>query len=416
MQLTNKILNHISQAHGDSFYILDSKEFSESYKELTSAFQAYYPKACIAYSYKTNYIPRLCSIVSELGGYAEVVSDMELQVASAIGVRPNKVFYNGPYKSARAINELLVSGGMVNADSEADLDVFKFVAKNNPDKELHVGVRCNFNIGDDVVSRFGFDVSNGDLHSVIELIESYPNLVLTGLHCHFASRGLKSWCNASAGMLDIVKNYQERYSKSIEFVSLGGGLYGHMSKALEKQLGITCPSFDEYAEIAAKPFAEFFRNVGEDRTPVLIIEPGTALAANALKFIAKVVNIKKVGKKSIATLSGSSFNTNPTSNKINLPITVFSSDEDEIGNNHIDLDMAGYTCIETDYLYRNYNGPLSVGDFVVFDAAGSYSVVMKPPFILPNVPVLEFDEDLSIRVIKRQETFEDVFQTYRMDF
>jgi diaminopimelate decarboxylase len=81
-----------------------------------------------------------------------------------------------------------------------------------------------------------------------------------------------------------------------------------------------------------------------------------------------------------------------------------------------DLDMAGYTCIESDYLYRNYSGQLSVGDFIVFDSAGSYSVVMKPPFIMPNVPILELNGDQTVRVIKRQETFEDVFRTYQMEF
>ena len=78
--------------------------------------------------------------------------------------------------------------------------------------------------------------------------------------------------------------------------------------------------------------------------------------------------------------------------------------------------MGGYTCIESDYLYQNYNGPLTVGDFVVFESAGSYSVVMKPPFILPNVPILEVNDDLSVEVIKRQESFSDLFQTFKLNF
>jgi diaminopimelate decarboxylase len=52
-----------------------------------------------------------------------------------------------------------------------------------------------------------------------------------------------------------------------------------------------------------------------------------------------------------------------------------------------------------------------VGDLVVFDNVGSYSVVLKPPFILPNFPIIEWDGE-NTRVVKRKETFEDLFKTY----
>lgn len=416
MQITKEILKATADSYGDSFYFLDSDNFTKSFKELTSKFQFYYPKSRIAYSYKTNYIPRLCKIVDDLGGYAETVSDMEVDVALAIGVTPEKIFFNGPYKKSKAVKELLLKGGVVNADSVADLKSICSIAESNQDDILRVGIRCNFEVGDGVISRFGFDFSNGDFDKALIEILKYSNIELVGIHCHFASRGIESWVNASKGMLNVIEAVKKRTAKPLKYVSLGGGLYGKMSAKLQRQLSISPPSFADYAQAAAKPFADFYKDYDEDVTPELIIEPGTALAANALKFVARVENIKKVSNKSIATLSGSSFNTNPTSGKINLPITVFHSSDSVSIQDYKGLDMAGYTCIESDYLYRNYSGPLSVGDFIVFDSAGSYSVVMKPPFIMPNVPILELNKDQTLRVIKRQETFEDVFQTYQMEF
>ena len=38
-------------------------------------------------------------------------------------------------------------------------------------------------------------------------------------------------------------------------------------------------------------------------------------------------------------------------------------------------------------------------------------MVLKPPFILPNFPVLEL-RDGRVTVVKRQETFDDIFRTY----
>ena len=75
------------------------------------------------------------------------------------------------------------------------------------------------------------------------------------------------------------------------------------------------------------------------------------------------------------------------------------------------MDFGGFTCIESDYLYRNFNGKLATGDMVVFGNVGSYSVVLKPPFILPNFPVIDISEG-SVELIKRQETFDDIFHTF----
>ena len=96
-----------------------------------------------------------------------------------------------------------------------------------------------------------------------------------------------------------------------------------------------------------------------------------------------------------------------------MPIECFSSPSSTDRQTLENAYFGGYTCIEGDYLYKGFNGELSVGDFVVFDDVGSYSIVMKPPFILPNVAILEpLDRGKSLAVIKRGENFEDIFSTY----
>jgi diaminopimelate decarboxylase len=71
----------------------------------------------------------------------------------------------------------------------------------------------------------------------------------------------------------------------------------------------------------------------------------------------------------------------------------------------------GFTCIEGDVLQKNYSGPLAIGDYIVISNCGSYSLVMKPPFILPNFPVLDINGE-TVEVIKRAETFDDLFHTF----
>ena len=76
-----------------------------------------------------------------------------------------------------------------------------------------------------------------------------------------------------------------------------------------------------------------------------------------------------------------------------------------------DLDFGGFTCIESDYLYRHFSGKLAVGDFAVFGNAGSYSVVLKPPFILPNFPIVDLSAG-QVEIVKRGENFDDLFHTF----
>ena len=244
-------------------------------------------------------------------------------------------------------------------------------------------------------------------------ISQHHNVKLISLHCHFANRILYTWQKRTEEMINLYDKLQKESNHPLAFISLGGAIYGKMQPEMKAQFSHSIPTFADYARVAAKPFNSYFVQ-SEYNKPTLIIEPGTALVANSMKFVARVVSIKSVRGKYIATVGGSSYNISPNPNRKNVPITVYRPTSIATASqDYIDLDVAGYTCIETDYLYRGFSGQLAVGDFLVWDQIGAYSVVMKPPFILPNFPIVEYhDDDNSTKCIKRAETFEDIFQTY----
>ena len=312
MKLSNSILNDIGTEYGQSFYILDTKQFTKNYKELEEAFRNIYSNSHIAYSYKTNYIPKLCKLVDQFGGFAEIVSDMEYKIALKIGVMPQNIYFNGPYKDSTAIEELLLTGGTVNIDSNFDLQIIKEVALKHPGNELSVGIRCNFDVQDGVVSRFGFDVNGDEFLMAINSLRQIPNIKLKGLHCHFAIRSIETWPLRVQGMLRLV---QKHFKEPPTFISLGGGLYGKMAVSLKAQFDVEIPTYEDYANAVAIQFRDFFKDIPQLKQPMLIIEPGSALIGDAMKFAAKVVSIKNVRGKKIATLLGSIYNINPTLNK-----------------------------------------------------------------------------------------------------
>ncbi|MBR0449922.1 MAG: alanine racemase [Clostridia bacterium] len=393
----------LTEQVGDAFYLLESKQFRENFAELKEEFTKIYPNFNIAYSYKTNYTPKLCRIVNELGGFAEVVSDMEMEIALRIGVEPKNIIWNGPFKNAKKVEQLLVMGGTVNLDSAYEIELVSEIAKKYPNHTLNVGIRCNFDVNDGVVSRFGFDIESDDFKKALTVIAEHKNLYLIGLQCHFATRALHTWRPRAEGMLSLI----EELGILPEHIDLGGGLFGKMADSLKAQFDSEIPSYRQYAEAVAPVFAEKFKNSA--KKPMLLIEPGSALVGDCMHFASRVVNIKNVRGKHIATLLGSIYNINPTLNKKNPPIEVISMGNAQ--SEYVDLDFGGFTCIESDYLYRHYNGNLAKGDMVVFGNVGSYSVVLKPPFILPNFPIIDISEG-QLEIIKRGESFDDLFHTF----
>lgn len=402
MKYNGEVLAELIKEYGDAFYLLDSEQFRRNFEELKEAFTKFYPNFNIAYSYKTNYTPKLCKIVNELGGYAEVVSHMEMEIAKRVGVKPEKIIWNGPYKRADKVEELLLSGGTVNIDSEYEIELIRKIAQKNPSKHINIGVRCNFDINDGVVSRFGFDIESEQFMKALGLAGE-SNITLVGLQCHFATRRLDTWEPRAKKMLQLL----DKLGIVPEHIDLGGGLFGKMSESLKAQFDSPIPTYQEYAQTVAPLFAEHFAKTSEK--PLLLVEPGSALVGDCMRFAAKVINIKTVRGKAIATLLGSIYNINPTLNKKNPPIEVYNMGGEQVA--YKDLDFGGFTCIESDYLYRHYEGKVAVGDVVVFGNVGSYSVVLKPPFILPNFPVLDICGE-EVEVIKQEESFDDIFNTF----
>lgn len=238
VDLNYKLLEKLADEYGEAFYLLESEQFKKNYHDLTAAFEAYYPKFNIAYSYKTNYTPKLVQIVDKLGGYAEVVSDMEMEIALRSGVDPKRIIWNGPIKNSEKVEELLLGGGTVNLDSLKEVESVELIAIRNPEFTLNVGIRVNYDVGDGVLSRFGFDVDGQDFISALNIVSRAKNLNLINLQAHFAKRAPEYWTARAAGMLKVYDFVSSKYGLKPERLDIGGGIYGYMPDSLRSQLGI----------------------------------------------------------------------------------------------------------------------------------------------------------------------------------
>lgn len=401
MVLNKEVIGKLRAEYGDAFYLLDSKQFKNNFEELKKSFGKIYQNFNIAYSYKTNYTPKFCRLINEMGGYAEVVSEMELEIARRVGCKPERIIWNGPIKNAKILEDFICEGGTVNIDSREELELIKQIAARHVDKMLTVGIRCNYDVQDGVVSRFGFDIYGEDFKDAVKFATETKNVKLINFQCHFAKRQIEYWPARAKGMVDLI----DRLGIVPERIDIGGGLFGKMDDSLKAQFSAHIPCYQEYAEAAAQVFADYFAD--KDFKPELLIEPGSAMVGDCMKFVGTVKTIKDVRGKKFATVLGSQKNISMSG--VNPPMYVIAMGEEQKDYN--DLDLVGFTCIEGDVLYHNYNGKLAHDDAIVISNCGSYSLVMKPPFILPNFPVLDICGS-EVEVIKRGENFDDLFHTY----
>lgn len=401
MIIDRDLISNLRDEYGDAFYILDSEQFKRNFLELRDIFRKIYSNFNIAYSYKTNYTPKFCKIVDELGGYAEVVSEMELEIALRIGVKYNRIIWNGPIKNARKLEEFLIAGGTDNIDSIEELETVKNIAARHRDKTLNVGIRCNYDVNDGVVSRFGFDIYSEDFKKVLTFVTETPNIHFINFQCHYAKRQIDYWPARAKGMVDLI----DRLGITPERIDIGGGLFGKMADSLKVQFKNRIPSYHDYANAVATTFAEYFND--KDVQPELLIEPGSAVVGDCMKFVGTIKTIKNIRGKWIATILGSQKNINMSG--VNPPMEVISMGREQ--KEYKNVDFVGFTCIEGDILYNNYSGKFAHEDAIVISNCGSYSLVMKPPFILPNFPVLDICNK-KIEVVKRGEIFDDLFHTF----
>lgn len=395
----------LSKTFGDSFFVLDTLKVADNALKFTNAFKKYYNNFQLAYSYKTNYIPEVCKILNSLGVYAEVVSEMEYWLAKKIGVYGDNIIYNGPYKSNESFISAAKDGAIINIDSHRDLEILDRLAGENLKNKIKIAIRCNFEIDGGFASRFGFDVSDPAFPEIVKLLQKMKCVELLGVHCHFPHRSAKTYKDRVDGLIKIVRKF---FNNSVKYINIGGGYYSDMPVSMSRTIE-SYSLLEDYACIIGTAMLDEFGD--GDASPVLYAEPGTAIVADTMSFYSRIISKKKVGSKYIATASGSIFNISPTARAKNLPMTLIAADRELDSKSDVKTDVAGYTCIEGDFLSMNQPYEINVNDFVRFDNVGSYSVVMKPPFILPGVAILSYD-GVEMKIIKERQTHQSVFDGY----
>lgn len=387
-------------SNDDACYLFDRMEFQKNISSMNEAFKGLYSNFQLSYSFKTNYLVDICRTVNSCGGFAEVVSRYEYWYARKIGFPDNRIVFNGVDPCPELKVMAAENGCIVNVDNYHELCSIVTVAEQR-NSHIKIGLRVNFSIMNGVKSRFGIDVEEGDeMKKCLLLLNIQSHVKLGGIHCHIgSSRPLKYWAMKAAKMAWLAREF------GAEYVDLGGGMYGPMPESLAKQFEEYEPSYEKYAEEICGYMKKFFPNE-ECR---LMIEPGTALVGNTMEMVATVTGIKQVRGKWFVTVNCNSNHLGVIADMKELPIDVIHLSPEGSREKIKDAVVCGNTCLEYDYLSRNFSGELSIGDRLVFKNVGAYSISSSRQFIVPRPEVREKDTG---EVLRPAETEEDIFRIY----
>lgn len=416
MTLTYDEVEEIGARYGTPFYVFHEQAFRNNYDEIVRAFSSRYDKFILAYSYKTNYIPYLCKIIESKGGFAEVVSRLEYDLALKVGQEPKKIVFNGPVKDYTDVEFALNNQTIVNLDSWYEIDYVRKYATNNPGRIAKVGLRINVDLTDDAgashlqegirTGRFGFSPEGDNIAKVVSELTKADNVVINCLHGHSSTRDRSVWCyeKIARTLCDVGSQHAP---ETVEYIDIGGGIFGYIPPQMRRT---QTPGFDDYAMAVCSALTD--NPWIKRRRPYLVLEPGVAMVANTISYVTKVVSVKTIRGQVFVTVDGSAFHTKPTFHKINNPDSVISkAGRDRRGV----YNVVGATCMEKDYLLTDVEGALpQQDDYIKIDSVGAYTIVLSPPFINGAPPIL-VGQGGQYKQIRRKQNLMDMFGCFTFD-
>ncbi|HAT4252911.1 pyridoxal-dependent decarboxylase [Clostridium perfringens] len=372
-------------------FIINENELKKNIDNMHSSLRKTWGNYIIGYSYKTNSLPWIINYLKENSVYAEVVSDLEYNLAKKINYDSKRIIFNGPNKGKKTFINALKEGAIINIDSSREID---WLSDEEFNKDIKVGIRVNFDLEKECPNetamgldggRFGFSLENGSFNKAVKRINNIKNVKVVGIHLHNSTktRSLKIYKTLAKKANQIA----DMFDYELEYIDIGGGFFGGLE---------TKPSYYEYMKTIADELSKKF----DKNKTKLIVEPGASIIASPISFLCEVIDVKDTYAKRIVTVNGSRNNIDPLMRKESYFLDLLIEKERKSVKEQI---ICGYTCMENDRLLAiRDNNELLVGDKLLFNKVGSYTMCLSPLFI-EYFPIVYLENDKSEFICVREK-------------
>lgn len=390
-------VNELTQKFGSPIFVFSEKKIEELYNNLYSAFSSRYPDVQFGWSYKTNYLNKICNIFHKLGSCAEVVSEFEYQKARALGVEGKDIIFNGPYKPYNDLKIAVQEGAKIHIDNLFELDDLEKIATELK-MNIPVAIRINMDTGIyPQWSRFGFNYESGDAYEAVKRIYDSGKMHLTGIHSHIGTFMLdaNAYKLATVKIMQLKERLEKDFGANIEYIDLGGGFASKSNlKGIYQSTDVIIPTADDYAEAITSVIYDLNKS---DKLPKLYLETGRALIDEAGYLLTSVHGYKRFpdGKKGYILDAG--VNLLYTSTWYNFKV---ETDKNYEGDNEPSI-LNGPLCMNIDIIEENLMlPPLNRGTVLTISPVGAYNYTQAMQFIRYKPAAVLIDKQGNASCIK----------------
>jgi diaminopimelate decarboxylase len=394
-------LQTLARRYGTPLYVYSADQIVERLGMFQQALASREHLVC--YAVKANSALAILKLLAAHGAGFDIVSGGELErVLAAAPEEAGRVVFSGVGKTAAEIDLALTAGILeFNVESESELELLaaraqklkrkaRFALRVNPDvfAETHPYISTGLR-----EHKFGIDIRQA--RRIYKSVAGHRWLEAHGVSVHIGSQ-IRSAEPFGAAMQRVARLVEQLKREGIvlQAVDAGGGLgidyHGGAFDAAAK--------VDEYAAALEQALDGF-----EGR---LLLEPGRFLVAQAGALVARVLSVKRNGKKTFVI-------TDAAMNDLIRPALYQAHHEivpvrPRAGRPRI-VDVVGPVCETGDFFARDRKlSPVKPGDLVALLDAGAYGMAQSSNYNTRLRPAEVLVEGAKSRLIRRRETMADL--------
>jgi diaminopimelate decarboxylase len=395
-------LTTLATEHGTPLYVYSADQIAHRFSLFEASFAGRAHTVC--YSVKASSALAILRLLAERGAGFDIVSGGELErVRKASRAALKRVVFSGVGKQEWEIDAALQADILLfNVESEAELALLaeraqllgkraRFALRVNPDvfADTHPYISTGLR-----EHKFGIDIAQA--RAIYRKAARNKWLDPAGVSVHIGSqiRSVEPFAAALERVLALIGELTQD-GRDIRYVDVGGGL------GIEYGAG----PFDPAAQVAR--YAAALEQVAQGLGLHLLLEPGRFIVAQAGGLLTRVLYVKKNGAKTfVITDAGMNDLIRPSLYQAHheiLPVKQAREHGEAV-------DVVGPVCESGDFFARDrIMSKVKPCDLVLLLDAGAYGMSLSSNYNTRVRPAEVLVEGAKARVIRRRESFKDLF-------
>lgn len=404
----------LASDYGTPLYVMDEQLLKDTCRGYITNFRCNEEGNRVAYAGKAFLTVEMCKLINEEGLSLDIVSGGELYTAYKAGFPLEKTYFHGNNKTLEEIELGVKLGvGRFVVDNLWEMEKLNEIAlKNNKVQKIYLrltpGIEAHthdYIKTGQIDSKFGFAPVGNIIMDAVKTALDFDNIDLVGLHCHIGSQIFETepFADAAEVMLNFINAIKQETGHIISELDLGGGFgiyYSEGDKPRETR---------EYCEAILNKVDEVCEKLALQR-PILTIEPGRSIVANAgttLYTIGSIKNIPEV-RTYVAVDGGMTDNIRPALYGAKYEAYVAN----KLNNEAEELvTIAGKCCESGDILIKDISLPsVQSGDILAIMSTGAYGFSMANNYNKNITPAVVFVRNGEAKVVSKRQSYLDLIE------